>query len=88
MPDIFKSYQRKPTLVNAVRFTEENQEEIFSALGSRVLRGAEKGKTVLLVTTIQGDEAIVRHGDWIAQDYEPGCYYPISDEVFRKLYDE
>jgi hypothetical protein len=39
------------------------------------------------VTTVHGDKARVRHGDWIIAEDMPGRFYPCKSEVFADTYD-
>jgi lipopolysaccharide export system protein LptA len=41
----------------------------------------------LKVTTTHGEEAIVRHGDWIIPDSKPGTFYPCKPDVFDATYE-
>lgn len=38
------------------------------------------------VITTHGEEAIVRHGDWIIPDSKPGTFYPCKPDVFAATY--
>lgn len=40
----------------------------------------------LRVTTIHGEIATVRHGDWIIPDSKPGTFYPCKPNVFAATY--
>lgn len=50
--------------------------------------GSPDGKTYSgQVWTIQGERVNVKAGEWIVQEEgNPDRYYPIADDVFRKLY--
>lgn len=39
------------------------------------------------VTTMHGDTATVRHGDWIIPDGIPGTFYPCKPDVFAATYE-
>jgi len=41
----------------------------------------------LNVRTAHGDVAIVRHGDWIIPEKDPGRFYPCKPDVFAATYD-
>lgn len=83
---LFKTYEALPKKVNAVRFTEENKDQVFNDLHGNRSADFENGFPILRVTTIHGDTAVVRLGDWIAEDAEIGTYYPIKDGIFRSGY--
>ena len=82
----FQTYEALPKQVKAVRFTDENKDRIFKSLTGNYAADKENGKPVLKVTTLHGEIAIVRLGDWIVQDAAVGTYYPVKDEVFRANY--
>ncbi|MCR4319733.1 MAG: hypothetical protein NUV74_05280 [Candidatus Brocadiaceae bacterium] len=83
---MFQTYEALPKKVKAVQFTEENKNRIFNSLIGQYAAGDEGGRPILKVTTIHGETAIVRVGDWIVQDAAPGTYYPVKDDVFRAGY--
>lgn len=83
---MFQTYEALPKKVKAVQFTEENKSRIFNSLTGQYAPGDEDGRPVLKVTTIHGETAVVRLGDWIVQDAAPGTYYPVKDDVFRAGY--
>lgn len=41
----------------------------------------------LHVRTVHGETAIVRHGDWIIPEAEPGRFYPCKPDVFAATYE-
>lgn len=49
--------------------------------------GEETPYIALRVTTVHGDEAIIRHGDWILPDSAPGTFYPCKPDVFEQTYE-
>jgi hypothetical protein len=83
---MFKKYKRIPKFVEAVQFTAENKDRIFNCLTGNCYADFEDGSPVLKVTTIHGEVAVVRLGDWIIKEPKQGCYYPIKDDIFRNGY--
>jgi len=83
---MFNTYVSLPREIRAVQFTDENKDRIFNRLTGQFAADHENGSPILKVTTVHGEIAIVRIGDWIVQDVNPGTYYPIKDEVFRDKY--
>jgi len=83
---MFKKYERLPKTVDAVQFTEANKDMVFNSLTGQYASGFEDGKPVLKVTTIHGEIAVVRLGDWIIKEPKLGHYYPIKDDIFRDGY--
>lgn len=85
---MFKKYESKPKEIEAVQFTEENKNQVFNSLTGQYAPDTENGKPIIKVTTIHGDIAIVRLGDWIVKEARKGFYYPIAGDVFPKSYSE
>lgn len=83
---MFKKYERLPKTVEAVQFNEANKDRVFNALTGGCLAGFEDGKPIIQVTTIHGEIAIVRIGDFIVKEPKAGYYYPIKDDIFRDGY--
>jgi len=83
---MFTVYQSKPRQIEAVQFTYENKDRVFNALTGQYAHGFEDDKPIIKVTTIHGEIAIVRLGDWIVKEEKLGFYYPIKDDVFNDCY--
>ena len=83
---MFDRYQSLPKQVEAVQFTMKNKNSVFNSLTGNHYADFENGKPILKVTTIHGELAIIRVGDWIIKDAEIGTYYPVKDEIFRNQY--
>lgn len=84
---MFTKYDRLPKTVEAVQFTDENKDRVFNSLTGQYTQDFEDGKPIIKVTTIHGEIAIVRLGDWIIKEPTLGFYYPIKDDIFRDGYD-
>lgn len=84
---MFKKYQRLPKTVEAVQFTEANKDKVFVSLTGQFCADHEDGRPILKITTVHGEVAIVRVGDWIVKDQTLGTYYPVKDDIFRVGYD-
>jgi len=39
------------------------------------------------VRTAHGDIAVVRHGDWVIPEREPGRFYPCKPDIFAATYE-
>ncbi len=83
---MFKNYNSKPRQIEAVQFTEKNKDRVFNALTGQYAHGFEDDKPIIKVTTIHGEIAIVRLGDWIVKEKALGFYYPIKNDVFNDCY--
>jgi len=83
---MFKTYQNTPKTIEAVQFIDEQKDKVLNSLNGQYAHGFKDGKPIIKVTTIYGDIAIVRLGDWIVKEAELGFYYPVRDDVFRGSY--
>jgi len=83
---MFQRYQSLPKTVWAVQFTEENKDQVFNSLTGQFCHDFEEDKPIIQVTTVHGEVATVRIGDWIVKDAANGTYYPVKDEIFRAGY--
>jgi len=83
---MFEAYTSLPKTVDAVQFTDKNKDQVHNSLTGQYAAAMEDGKPILKVTTIHGEAAIVRIGDWVVKDGEIGTYYPVKDSIFRKGY--
>lgn len=94
-------YRKKPVVIEAVQLRWSTWNEVCEFLGDAI-SGWNPARSVetftdtcgeqapyieLTVTTLHGDPAIVRHGDWIAAEPEPGRFYPIKPDVFAASYE-
>jgi hypothetical protein len=83
---VFQKYQSLPRVVEAVQFTNENKDRVFNSLTGQYAADYDNFEPILKITTVHGEIAIVRLGDWIVKDSIPGTYYPVKDEIFRTNY--
>lgn len=84
---MFEKYERLPKIVEAVQFTDDNKDRILNNITHQYATpDFEDGNPILKVTTIHGETAIVRLGDWIIKERKIGRYYPIKDDIFRDGY--
>jgi hypothetical protein len=83
---LFKKYKSLPKQIEAAQFTEDDKNRIFNSLTGNYAADFEDGRPILKVTTIHGETAIVRLGDWIVKEGKLGCYYPIKDDIFLDKY--
>lgn len=81
-------YRKLPVEIEAIQFTGENVEEIWGAFGAAGIYGpTEKNPDYLILTTVHGDEAPARAGDWIIPDGKPGTFYPCKPDIFAATYE-
>lgn len=97
-------FRKKPVEIEAVQLCWRNWSAVCGFLGDvvspenparPVIEGmsdtcGEAGPEYieLTVTTIHGEPAIVRHGDWIIPEPMPGRFYPCKPDIFAATYDE
>lgn len=86
-------YRKKPVVVEAKKWTDENTDEIIEWMGEDTWLvdevddgGKETGETVLLIPTLEGDMK-GRKGDWIIKGVK-NEFYPCRDDIFRETYEE
>jgi hypothetical protein len=53
----------------------------------RVCGPTEKNSGYLILTTVHGDEAPARAGDWVIRDGKPGTFYPCKPDIFEATYE-
>jgi len=84
---MFEKYRKLPKIIEAVQLTEENKDRVFNSLTGQFAADFENEKPIIKVTTIHGEIAVVRVGDWIVKEPKIGRYYPIKDDIFRGGYE-
>ena len=96
-------FRKKPVEIEAVQLCWKNWNDVCEFLGDtispenpgrQVMDGmsdtcGEVGPEFieLTVTTIHGEPAIVRHGDWIVAEPMPGRFYPVKPDIFAASYE-
>lgn len=84
-----KKYRKLPVEIEAIQFTGGNVEEIWDAFGADGIYGpTETNPDWLILTTVHGDPAPCRAGDWVVPEQRPGRFYPVNQEVFEATYRE
>ena len=85
---MFKKYESKPAVIEAVQFTDKNKNSVFNSITGQKAPSFEDGSPILKVTTMHGDTAIARVGDWIIKENREGFYYPIAENLFELKYSQ
>ena len=80
-----KLYQRKPTQLEAIQFTGENDDAI-RAFGAEVKRTDIAEKVLSLFVAANNGWLDLQVGEWIAKD--DFGFYLIKDEQFKRVYEE
>ena len=81
-------YRKRPTVIEAIQFTEQSKNQCFSFVGCNTAAEFEDSKPILKIQTIHGDVAIARLGDWIVKEPIPGHFYPIKPDIFEATYEK
>ena len=77
-------YRKKPVVAEALRYGPNTCEEIhrWLRIPHVVYEGEPRGVGELIVQTIQGENAIVRPGDFIVAEPHPDFFHPVKPEIF------
>ena len=84
-------YRKKPVVIEAVRWTGENREEINGfcnpAKDFHIVRNTiwSKDKKTLLIKTLEGN-MLASVGDYIIKGVN-GEFYPCKPDIFEKTYE-
>ncbi|WP_306317282.1 MULTISPECIES: hypothetical protein [unclassified Streptomyces] len=80
-------FRKRPVEIDAIQWHgEDNCAEVFAFLGLDHPVD-ELDHSEIHVTTIHGETATVRPGDWIAREPVPGRFYPIKPDIFARSYE-
>lgn len=81
-------FRKKPVVIEAIQFTGDNQAAVADFMGiSPVFGDAPGGGLAVHLTTVHGDTAYARPGDWIIPESTPGQFYPCNPGVFAATYE-
>jgi hypothetical protein len=96
-------FRKRPIVIEAVQLNWANWSDVCELLGKDLwdqpaytIPANEVSNTcgepgpayiALKVTTVHGEQAIVRHGDWIIPEKEVGRFYPCKPDVFAATYE-
>ena len=74
-------YKKKPVVIEAIRFTGSNYEEIREFIGKNTLCS----DLSIVIPTLEGD-MIAQKGDYIIKGVK-GEFYPCKPDIFEKTYE-
>lgn len=81
-------FRKKPVEVTAIQWTGDNVNAIWEAFGVSGIYGpTELNPGCLILTTVHGDPATCRVGDWVIPDGAPDTFYPCANDIFTKTYE-
>lgn len=89
-----KKFRKKPVVIEAVQFTDENKDFIYSrfvtcnkyAFHEKLEDGTRDYKKPLLVIDTLEGEMTAKLGDWIIKGVN-GEFYPCKPDIFEKTYE-
>ncbi len=82
-------FRKKPVEIEAVQWTGENIHELWEWGGAGGIYGpTELNPNQLILTTIHGERAIARVGDWVIRESQPDRFYPCKPDIFTETYEE
>ena len=92
-----QKYRKKPVVIDAVQWQGE-WASIIAWLDSLAHEGRfsvpfgsnppiVRIDDELHVTTMHGDPAVIRLGDWLIPEPTPNCFYPCNPDVFACTYE-
>lgn len=82
-------FRKRPIVIEAVQFTGRNLDEVAHFIGSAMHfhRCRDGGADAVDLTTIHGETAYARPGDWIIPEPEHGRFYPVKPDIFAATYE-
>jgi hypothetical protein len=81
-------YRKKPVEVEAMQWTGDNIHALWEWGGAAGIYGpTEKNPDQLLLTTIHGEQAVARIGDWVIAEPVPDRFYPCKSDIFDAAYE-
>ena len=87
-----KRYQKRPVIVEAIQFTDDTKDEVYSWSVSQqqnISPSFKDGDPILIVPTLEG-EMICAIGDWLVKEPFPTDwrkFYPCKPDIFTKIYE-
>lgn len=88
------TFVKKPVEIEAFQFLPDDDSsmddltEWLSGANYVLTVNAGGAVTQLEVTTIHGEQAVVRPGDWVIAEPVRGRYYPCKPGIFETTYEE
>lgn len=83
---MIKKYQKKPVVVEAVKFTDTNKDQIFNWITCNKSAEYIDGEPVLNIQTLEG-VMIARLSDYIIKGVQ-GEFYACKPDIFEQTYQE
>ena len=80
-----KKYRKKPVEVEAIQWTGENIDDVFSFVGGTIDEWSENDLTIT-IGTLEGNH-LATLGDYIIKGIADE-FYPCKPDIFRATYEE
>lgn len=82
-------FRKKPVEITAIQYDGSNNAEVADFMGYSPLFGWDGADDRWVeLTTVHGEKALARPGDWIIPEPVPGRHYPCKPDIFAATYDE
>lgn len=78
-------YRKKPVVIEAEQFTEENKDRVFNFVRCNKAADFEDGEPVLRIQTLEG-VMTARIDDWVIRGVN-GEFYPCKPDIFAATYE-
>lgn len=83
-----QKFRKKPVETVAVQWTGDNADDVRAFMGDAYRdEFGPLGTHLITLTTVHGETAYARLGDWILPEPEPGRFYPCKPDIFAATYD-
>jgi hypothetical protein len=80
-------YRKKPVVIEAEQFTEENKDRAFNFVTCNHFADRGVGnKPIIIIQTLEG-EMKAELGDWIIKGIK-GEFYPCKPDIFEATYEK
>ena len=80
-------YRKKPVVIDAWQFTHDTKDQCFNNCRSSCYADfGEDGEPILVVQTIDGNEATIEIGDFLVKGVQ-GEFYPCKPDIFYATYE-
>lgn len=84
-----RKYRKKSVVTEAIQWTGDNINDLWDWGGAAGIYGpTEKNPNQLILTTIHGETAVARVGDWVLPEPVPNRFYLVTPNVFAATYEE
>lgn len=83
---MFSKYVKKPVVIDALKFTKENKDQVFNLITCHRMPGWDQnGDPMIIIKTLEGDMNL-KIGEWLIKGVN-GEFYPCKDDIFQKTYE-